>query len=114
MTTSTPSIGIETQKVPRGLEFEYLQLPPPKPGSKDDIRLSLVKSIRPCTELSTLNIPSRQKLLDDWFTEGDLGFIFAPRGPWEDVGCLRIRGGNCERRNMRPMASTWPASRSLH
>jgi AAA domain len=99
MTTSISSIGIETKKQ-LGVEIEYLHLPAPKPGSKDDIRLSLVKSIRPCTELSSLNIPSRGKLLDDWFTEGDLGFIFAPRGlgkTWValGIGAAIASGGTC-------------------
>jgi AAA domain len=100
MTTSTPSIGIEIQKARQGFEYEYLPLPEPKEGSRDDIRLSLVKSIRPCTELSSLNIPSRQKLLDDWFHEGDLGFIFAPRGlgkTWValGMGTAIASGGKC-------------------
>jgi AAA domain len=42
--------------------------------------LAFGKCIHSCTHLGSLNIPSRQKLLDDWFYEGDLGFIFAPRG----------------------------------
>jgi RecA-family ATPase len=34
----------------------------------------------PCTELGNVGIPPRRKLCGDWLFEGDLGFIFAPRG----------------------------------
>lgn len=45
-----------------------------------DIGEALAKSICPCTRLHELPIPPRERLLADWFMEGDLGFIFAPRG----------------------------------
>lgn len=44
------------------------------------MREVLSKAIRPSTELKELQIPSRERLLGDWFMECDLGFIFAPRG----------------------------------
>jgi AAA domain-containing protein len=31
-------------------------------------------------EFSTIAVPKRQVIFDDWFKEGDLGFIYAPRG----------------------------------
>ncbi len=36
--------------------------------------------IRPCTTLAGLGITRRNPVLGDWFMEGDLGFVFAPRG----------------------------------
>ena len=51
-----------------------------KPDHRHELAQALRDSIKPCTELSTLRIPSRQKVLGDWFMEGDLGFVFAPRG----------------------------------
>lgn len=50
------------------------------PDSRDALAKAICDSIRPCTELSSLGIPARKKVLGDWFMEGDLGFIFAPRG----------------------------------
>ena len=38
------------------------------------------ESVVTTSELSKLEIPPRQRLLGDWFCEGDLGFIFGPRG----------------------------------
>ena len=66
-----------------GLELhnhEFLKLPEPQPGTRGELMLAFGKSIHSCTHLGALNIPARQKLLSDWFYEGDLGFIFAPRG----------------------------------
>jgi hypothetical protein len=93
----TSVLGIETQKTSTPVDVEFIPLPAPQPGSRDDLRLSLVKSIRACTELSSLGIPPRQKLLSDWFLEGDLGFVFAPRGlgkTWIALGIgTAIAGG---------------------
>lgn len=52
--------------------------------SKPDIRVeldaALKQTIRPCTELDKVAIPTREEILGQWFLEGDLGFIFASRG----------------------------------
>lgn len=86
------SIGIETDK------REFIPLPEPKPGSRAELTLAFARSIHPCTELSSLGIPTRQKLLNDWLKEGDLGFIFAPRGlgkTWIALGmATAIASGN--------------------
>ena len=40
-------------------------------------------------ELKSVGIPSRRKIIGDWFCEADLGFIFAPRGlgkTWFSLG----------------------------
>lgn len=60
-----------------------------KPDRKAELADAFAKSTKPCTALSTLGIPPREKLLGDWFMEGDLGFIFAPRGlgkTWLSLG----------------------------
>jgi putative DNA primase/helicase len=41
---------------------------------------ALTESIVTTQELKGLKLTPRQKLLDDWFCEGDLGFVFAFRG----------------------------------
>jgi hypothetical protein len=51
-----------------------------KPHARAEIKAALGKAILPCKELAALGIPLREPLLGDWFLEGDLGFIFAPRG----------------------------------
>jgi len=45
----------------------------PAPGS-------LTRTLRAVPNLDTLAIPERQPVLGDWFMEGDLGFLYAPRG----------------------------------
>lgn len=64
---------------------------------RNSLAEALGKSIKPCTELATLGIPKREKVLGDWFMEGDLGFIFAPRGlgkTWLSLGmATAIAGG---------------------
>jgi hypothetical protein len=67
-----------------------------------EFEAALKQSILPCNELSKLGIPPRQKLLGDWFLEGDLGFIFAPRGVGKTWLALAMataiaRGGKCGR-----------------
>jgi RecA-family ATPase len=51
-----------------------------KPDARDEIKAALKTGIRPCTLLAALGIPPREVMLGNWFFEGDLGFIFAPRG----------------------------------
>lgn len=39
-----------------------------------------VKSTVTATDLQTVTIQPREKVLGDWFREGDLGYVYAPRG----------------------------------
>src|SRR5262249_40324320 len=41
---------------------------------------ALAESVVTSSELHDLQLTPRKKLLDEWFCEGDLGFIFAFRG----------------------------------
>lgn len=41
---------------------------------------ALAASVISSADLAALDIPARPKLLGDWFAEGDLGYVFAPRG----------------------------------
>ena len=76
---------------------------PPKKAKSDargEIDAALRAGILPCTELSKLGIPPREKLLGDWFFQGDLGFVFAPRGVGKTWIALAMaaaiaRGGKC-------------------
>lgn len=56
----------------------------PDSSQSPDIRQLLVtaydRSTLPSGELRSLGIPPRDPILGDWFMEGDLGFIYAPRG----------------------------------
>ncbi len=38
------------------------------------------KAICPATQLAQLALPPREPIIGDWFMQGDLGFIFGPRG----------------------------------
>ena len=49
-------------------------------GANDSWRGALDKAVVTSRELHVLTLKPRQKLLGDWFCEGDLGFIFAFRG----------------------------------
>lgn len=55
-----------------------------KKKKPEDIRAELDAafnlSIRTADKLHTIAIPARVPIMDQWFFEGDLGFIFAPRG----------------------------------
>lgn len=57
-----------------------LAKPDCKPHPRMKIEEAFATSTRPCTTLAEVPIPAREKLLGDWFMEGDLGFIHAPRG----------------------------------
>src|SRR4051794_40540631 len=41
---------------------------------------SIGLTICPSEELQALEVPSREAVLGDWFRQGDLGFVFGPRG----------------------------------
>lgn len=50
---------------------------------------AFAKSTIPFTRMKEIGIPERRKILGDWFFEGDLGFVFAPRGlgkTWFSLG----------------------------
>jgi len=50
-------------------------------GIRDKITSkNLATCILSAGELAELNIPKRPTLLDDWLCQGDLGYIYAPRG----------------------------------
>jgi AAA domain len=71
-----------------------------KPDALAEIGAALRVGILPCTELASLGIPPREGVLGDWFMEGDLGFIFAPRGlgkTWLAIAIATAiaRGGKC-------------------
>lgn len=51
-----------------------------KPQARMSAEQAFAASARPCTGLAEIPIPPREKVLGDWFMEGDLGFIHAPRG----------------------------------
>ena len=40
----------------------------------------LAKATCASSELANLTVPAREKILGEWFKQGDLGFIFGPRG----------------------------------
>ena len=71
-----------------------------KPDLRAEIEAALMAGILPCTKLAALGIPPRERLLGEWFLEGDLGFIFAPRGlgkTWQALAMATAiaAGGKC-------------------
>ena len=68
-----------------------------EPDPRAALAAALETSIRPCSALAGLDIPARQRILGEWFMEGDLGFIYAPRGlgkTWLALGlATAIAGG---------------------
>ena len=62
------------------------------------LRAALSRSVLSASALMQRVIPVRKKLLGDWFCEGDLGFVFAPRGVGKtwfglDLACTISGGG---------------------
>ncbi|MBN8712295.1 MAG: AAA family ATPase [Verrucomicrobia bacterium] len=70
-----------------------------------DLLAALQQCVRPSTQRPSVEIPARQRVMGDWFLEGDLGFIHAPRGvgkTWMALGlATAIAGG----RDFGPWAS---------
>lgn len=58
------------------LREELADNPPPV----RDMRAEYQKSIIPIGEMRKMEIPPREPIMGKWFLQGDLGFIFAPRG----------------------------------
>ncbi|HEY5895702.1 MAG TPA: AAA family ATPase [Chthoniobacterales bacterium] len=59
---------------------------------EDSWKSALSRSVVTSSELMGLALKPREKLLGDWFCEGDMGFIFAPRGvgkTWMALGVAR-------------------------
>lgn len=53
---------------------------PPEKATKPPFEEALRACAMNGTEFLEMDIPERRRLIGDWFREGDLGFIFAPRG----------------------------------
>lgn len=70
-----------------------------------DLLGSLQRCVRPSTQPPSVEIPARGRIMGEWFLEGDLGFIHAPRGvgkTWMALGlATAIAGG----RDFGPWAS---------
>jgi hypothetical protein len=62
----------------------------------------LSKSMCSSAQLQELDIVPRAPILDDWFKEGDLGFIFAPRGVGKTWLAIDLAHGIAEGRNVGP------------
>jgi RecA-family ATPase len=100
ITTPRPAEEINADSPFRKVDFVPLekshpqQLPPP-PNNETPTSDTADALARACTtalltssELSMLEVPLRPHLLGEWMREGDLGFIFAPRGvgkTWETM-----------------------------
>jgi hypothetical protein len=52
----------------------------PPPDRAAEWVAALGRAVLTPTEIGKLNLPKRQPILGLWFLEGDLGFIYAPRG----------------------------------
>lgn len=85
--THTQSTGVPA--TPMGL---YASPPPPQP------RPPLAQCVLTAAQLSRLKIPRRPALLDRWLREGDLGYIFAPRGVGKTWMAMALPGAISRRR----------------
>jgi AAA domain len=70
---------------------------PPNPWVKH-----LEDSLASSAQLRKLQIKPREPILADWFKEGDLGFIFAPRGVGKTWLAIDIARGIAEGRSVGP------------
>lgn len=61
---------------PLPISIEALHDRPEKPSFREALQCAAMNG----TEFLEMKIPERKRLVGDWFREGDLGFIFAPRG----------------------------------
>lgn len=84
--TQTQSTGMPA--TPMGLYAP----PPPQP------RPPLAQCVLTAAQLSRLKIPRRPALLDRWLREGDLGYIFAPRGVGKTWMAMALPGAISRRR----------------
>jgi len=64
---------LETELVEAGLE-------PSQPDKAAEWVAALGRAVLTPAEIGKLNLPKRQPVLGTWFLEGDLGFIYGPRG----------------------------------
>jgi putative DNA primase/helicase len=62
----------------------------------------LSKSMCSSEQLQKLELSPRASILGDWFKEGDLGFIFAPRGVGKTWLAIDLAHGIAEGRNVGP------------
>jgi hypothetical protein len=67
-------------------------------GENSKWQHALSISVLSAPELMVRGLPDRKKLLGEWFCEGDLGFVFAPRGVGKtwfglDLTCCLVTGG---------------------
>lgn len=83
--------------------------PTKRPDLRQLMREAIANSTRPCTELSNLGIPQREPVLGQWFKEGDLGFVFAPRGLGKTWLSLSMAASIASGQTCGP----WTAHRSL-
>jgi len=60
------------------LETELAEAAPPEADTEWSVALN--RAVLTPTEIAKLNLPKRAPVLGTWFLEGDLGFIYGPRG----------------------------------
>jgi putative DNA primase/helicase len=65
---------------PQKMPDDYLTSPPEKPDLDAEWLEKINKSVVSSEALHSLVLPPRGNIIGNWFLEGDLGFIFAPRG----------------------------------
>jgi hypothetical protein len=68
----------------------------------------LLSAILNANKLAELSIVPRHKLLGDWFREGDLGFVFAPRGVGKTWFALSLAGAIATGKPLGPWKAETP------
>lgn len=69
---------------------------------------AITVGVRDSTDRRSHEIPSRQPVLGDWFMEGDLGFIYAPRGLGKTWFALGLATAVANGRAFGPWSATAP------
>ncbi|HXC35531.1 MAG TPA: AAA family ATPase [Candidatus Acidoferrales bacterium] len=75
MTTTQAKMAVEQL-----LKSEQRTDPAPVPDPKSDWLGHLDKAVRTSDGLGSVSVPRREPIIGGWFKQGDLGFIYGPRG----------------------------------
>ena len=68
------------------------------------------KSVLTADALTTVHVPPREPIAGEWFKQGDLGFLFAPRGMGKTWLAMQLATCVAESRDFGPWTVTKPRS----
>lgn len=88
------------------LEAELAEAAPPEADTEWSAALN--RAVLTPTEIAKLNLPKRQPVLGAWFLEGDLGFIYGPRGLGKTWLAMHIARAISDGKTMGPWKANGP------